>query len=196
MIRSDSVLERVRPAGIHGHIAANRAGGLAGRVRCVKKTVRLHRVGHPGVDASRLHQGAEVAIIDLQDLVHAAEANHDPPGYGEDRAAQACARAARNNGHFFLRAKHCNLGNFLGRARQHDNIGQILFQCISVTFIDQQLLLPEDDVFLADDFNKGSQHFRRDGDSLFDFHAPSLIQMPPWCRDAAQGAPIVSSDGG
>ena len=54
VIDRHAVLERVRPAGVRGHVAADRAGPLARRIGSVVIAGPLERVGQPDVDHARL----------------------------------------------------------------------------------------------------------------------------------------------
>ena len=84
VIGGDTVLKRVRSAGVHGHITADRTGRLAGGVRREKKSAPLHRIGYPGINATGFDERAAVAKINLEDFVHAPQRNHHPAGNGED----------------------------------------------------------------------------------------------------------------
>ena len=99
MIGGDAVGQRVRPAGVLRDVAADRAGALAGRIGRVEITVRctasvISRLTTPG-----LHHRALVFQIDLEDPVHAREADHDA-ALTRNRAAaesRACAAADDRN---------------------------------------------------------------------------------------------------
>src|SRR5205807_1704738 len=49
MVGRDAVFQRVWSAGVGGHVAADGAGRLAGRVRREEQAPRLYRVGNPGI---------------------------------------------------------------------------------------------------------------------------------------------------
>src|SRR5205823_10163208 len=77
VVDGDAVLERVRPAGVGRDVAADGAGALAGGVRGEVPAVRLQVVGQPEVDDARLDDGVAVAVVHLQDALHARQADHD-----------------------------------------------------------------------------------------------------------------------
>src|SRR6267378_576563 len=85
VIGRDAKFERVRSAGVHGHIPTNGAGRLAGWVRRIKKPASFDSVGNPGIYASRFDQCAAVAIINLQDFVHPPQRDHHSAGDSEHR---------------------------------------------------------------------------------------------------------------
>ena len=72
VVDGDAVLQRVRPAGVGRHVAADRAGPLARRVGRIVIAGPLERVGQPDVDHARLHDGVAVAEVDLQNLASSA----------------------------------------------------------------------------------------------------------------------------
>ena len=69
MIGGDAVFQRVRPAGVFGHIAAYGARALTGRIGRVVQMVFLDGFGQVHVDDARLRGHAAVGDIGFQNLV-------------------------------------------------------------------------------------------------------------------------------
>jgi hypothetical protein len=91
----------MRAAGIFRNVAADAADGLRGRIGCIEITVVLNARGHIEIDDAGLDEGAGVGEINLENAVHAREADDDAVFHGQRAAAQARARAASDKGNFF-----------------------------------------------------------------------------------------------
>ena len=102
VVDRDAVLERVRPAGVGRHVAADRAGPLARRIGGVVIAGALEGVGEPDVDHARLDDGVAVAEVDLEDLLHPREHDHHAAADRQAAAGQARARPARQERHVVL----------------------------------------------------------------------------------------------
>jgi hypothetical protein len=111
----------MRSAGIRRNIAADRAGGLARRIRRIEQPVCFDRIGHPGVDAASLDERAAIAMINRKDAVHPRQCDHDPAAHGQNGSAQARARAAWNKRKLMPGAKLDHCGDLIRQARQHDH---------------------------------------------------------------------------
>src|SRR5262249_38258918 len=94
VIDGDAVLEGVRSAAVGGDVAADGAGPLAGWVRRVVVAERLEGVGEPDVHDAGIDDGVAVADVDLVDLAHAGEGDHDAAADGDAAASEARAGAA------------------------------------------------------------------------------------------------------
>ena len=68
VIHRYAVLERVRPARIRGHVAADGASPLARGVGCIVITSPFQGLGKPHIDHAWLHHGVAIAEIDLDNL--------------------------------------------------------------------------------------------------------------------------------
>ena len=141
----------MRAAGIGGYVAADGTGGLARRIRGVKQALCLHRVGYPGINASRLDERAAIPVIRRQDFVHPCQSDHNTAGDGQYPAAQAGARAAGDERNIAPGAKFDHGHDLLSRAREHHGLGQIFFQSICVALINEQLFRAGDDGVAPDD---------------------------------------------
>ena len=102
VVDGDAVLERVRPAGVGGDVAADGAGALARRVRGEVPAVRLEVVRQPEVDDARLDDGVAVAVIDFEDALHARQRDHHAAADRQTAAGQAGAGPARQERHVQL----------------------------------------------------------------------------------------------
>src|SRR5437588_8116463 len=76
VVGGDPVGQSVRAAGVFGHVAADGAGALAGRVGRIEVAAAFHGSGDIEIDHARLHHGALVFEIDFQNAVHAGEGDH------------------------------------------------------------------------------------------------------------------------
>ena len=96
VIDRHAVLERVRSAGVRGHVAADRAGALARRVGGEVIAGAGQRLGEPQVGHARLDHRHAIAEVDLENLVHAREHDHHAAADRQAAAGQARARPARD----------------------------------------------------------------------------------------------------
>ena len=111
-------------AGVGGDVAPDRAGRLARRVRGVVKPVVRGVGAEVGVDDAGTHDGQLVAVVHLEDAVHAGGAHDDATARRNGAAAQPRARAAADDGNTELvgDAHHgLHLGGVL---RKYNGVGQ------------------------------------------------------------------------
>ncbi len=98
VVRRDAVLETMRAAGVLGDVAADRARGLARRIRRVVESVRCDGAAQRGVHHARLDGRREVVGIDGDDARQAIEPE-EHGALGERAAGEAGAGAARHERH-------------------------------------------------------------------------------------------------
>ena len=167
----------MRTAGVLRHIAADGAGALARRVRCVKIFLSLDRQSDVQVDDARLHDGALVGEIDFENPVHAGEADGDAPGARNRAPAQSRAGAAPHDGYVVLPCDFDDRDHVFGAAWKNDHLRTGLVDA-AVVLIEQQVFgavqvsartQQGDQLF----FGLGGQHQRRDSMSRITL---SLIQ--------------------
>ena len=72
-----AVFKRVRAAGVGGHVAADGAGGLAGRVGGEVIARAGQRLGELQVDRAGLDDGHAIAEVDVEDFVHPRKQEDD-----------------------------------------------------------------------------------------------------------------------
>ena len=95
VIRRHAVLEAVRTARVLGDVAADRARGLARRIRRVVQSVRGDRARQRDVHDARLDDREQILGVDRQNAIESVESDeHD--AVGERTARQSGARATRN----------------------------------------------------------------------------------------------------
>src|SRR5262249_41349908 len=126
VVDSNAVLERVRPTGVGGDVAADGAGALAGRVRGEVVAVRLEVVGDPQVADPRLNNGLALPILSLEEPFHPHQGDDDPTADGEAAAGKAGTSAAGQEGDVQLIAGADDHSDLLGRAGEDDDIGPAL----------------------------------------------------------------------
>ena len=150
MVDGDAVLERVRSAGIGGHVAADGAGALARRIGGKVVTgagqgLRELQVGH-----ARLDQGHPVAEIDLKDLVHAREHDDHAAAQRQAAAGQAGSGPASNHRRAVLLAQPHDLGNLLRGTGQYHRVGPAPLDREGVAIVDRQLRRRREHVLAAE----------------------------------------------
>ena len=126
VVGGDAVGERVRPAGVLRHVAANGAGALAGRIGRVEILPALRGQRQIEIHHARLDHGALVGVIDFENPVHARETDDDAAGARNGSAAQAGARAAAHDGDAVLAADLDDSHDVFGRARKTTISGRAL----------------------------------------------------------------------
>ena len=88
VVDGHAVLERVRAAGVGGHVAADRAGALARRIGGEMVAGAGQGLGEPQVGHARLDHGHAVAQVDLEDFVHPREHDHHAAADGRQPPAR------------------------------------------------------------------------------------------------------------
>ena len=139
VVDRDAVLQRVRPAGVGGDVAADGAGPLARRVGGVVVARRLQVIGQPDVDDARLDHGVAVAEVDFEDPLHPRQGDHDAAADRQAAAGQARARPARQERDAVLVADLDDRDDLLGRGREDDDVGLVLLDGEAVAFVDEQV---------------------------------------------------------
>src|SRR4051812_22187198 len=77
VIERHAVLEAVRSAGVLRHVAADGAGGLAGRIRRIQQSVWRDIAVETEIDDPRLDGGAAILDIERDDFLQAMQAKDD-----------------------------------------------------------------------------------------------------------------------
>ena len=98
VIQRHAVLQAVRPAAVLRDVAADRARGLARRIRRVVQAVRAGRARERHVHCAGLDDREPVQRIDAQDVVEAIEPDHHGVAARERARRESGARAARDEG--------------------------------------------------------------------------------------------------
>jgi hypothetical protein len=138
MIDGDAVQQRVRAAGILRNVAADGASFLAGRIGREVQPEMRDMFRQLQVDNARLHHGARVLHIDIQNAVHARECNDKTAGLGNRAAAESGTCAAADHGNVVRRGQAHNLRNLLGVGRKDDGAWSALANSC-VVFVKHQI---------------------------------------------------------
>ena len=121
VVRGQAVFEAVHAAGVFGHVAADGARDLAGRVGCIVEAAVLHGMGDGEVGDARLRHDAAVVDVDLKDPPEPAHAQQHAVGQRQRAARQGGAGAARHHLDAVAAAVAQHLGHLGGGFRQHDH---------------------------------------------------------------------------
>ncbi len=120
VVGRDAVFEAMRAAGVHGDVAADGAGELARRIGRIEEARVSHRVRNGEVGDARLHGRRAVVKIDVENPVHARQADHNRVTSGQRAARQRRAGAARHNLNPVLAAIFKNATHFRRGSRQYN----------------------------------------------------------------------------
>ena len=96
MIGGDAILETVRPAGVLGHVAADGARRLAGRIGHVLQSERRGGLGEARIDHARLQDGAAPHRVQLEDAIQAGQGDQHRVAAGDRATGEAGAGAPRH----------------------------------------------------------------------------------------------------
>ena len=121
VIGGDAVFQAVRAAGVHADVAADHARELRWTGRARRRSPGLlHRLGDGDVGDARLHGGAAVGVVDVQDAGSSASSRAPRQSASGMRAAgQAGAGAARHHAHAACGGRKLQHGgHLLGGLRQ------------------------------------------------------------------------------
>src|SRR5260370_35107461 len=98
--------------GFYRGIGANSAGSLATRIGHIVVSLWIKRIAQMEIYQARLHNGAQISIINLENAVHTGKYDYDTAVDGNSPSTQACTCASRHNRHIVTRCYFYNLGNF------------------------------------------------------------------------------------
>ena len=145
IVGGDAVFQAMHAAGVLRHIAADGAGDLARGIGRVVEALALHRMGDRQVGHARLHHGAAVRVVDLEDAVELGEAQQDAVLQRQRSSGQRGAGAARHHLDALRAAIAKHLGDFSGGAGQRRQQRRLAVRGQAVAFIDPPLVLMVDD---------------------------------------------------
>ena len=94
VVDGDAIFERMRAAGIGGHVAADGAGALARRVGGIVIARAGQRLGEPQVGHAGLDHCHAIARVDLEDPIHPRQHDHHGAAGGQTAAGQTGSRPA------------------------------------------------------------------------------------------------------
>ena len=169
VVDGHAVLERVRTAGIGGHVAADGAGALARRVGGEVEAGAGQGLSEPQVGHARLDHGHPVAQVDLEDSIHPGQHDHHAaadrtilvcpsaksgrlagPCQRQATARQAGARSARDHRRAVSPTEFDDLGNLPRGARQNHRLGPVPLDREGVTIVDRQFRRRREHVLAAE----------------------------------------------
>ena len=141
MVYGDAIRECVRSAGIFSDVAANSAGLLARGIGCEVESMLHDGLREFQIHHARLHGGAAIGDIYLEDLPHTREDHDDATLARNGAAAQTGARATRNNGDAGLSGQTNDRRNLLGSFGKNDDFRSALGEA-SVVLVQHQVFRP------------------------------------------------------
>ncbi len=121
VVGGDPVAQAMGAARVHADVAADHAGELAGGVGGVERTPALHCRGDADIGDSGLHGGAAVGVVDVQDGIHAHQAEDDAVGQRQGSAGKRGAGASGDHADAFLVAVRHDGGDLLGGFQEDDD---------------------------------------------------------------------------
>ena len=120
MVAGHAVAQAVGASGVEGHVPADGADGLARRIGSVIEPVGSAQRGQVQVDDPRLHHGAPLGRVQLQDPVEAVEPDDDALPDRERSSGEAGAAPSRHEGQVLPVAEANRLDHLvLGLGQDH-----------------------------------------------------------------------------
>ena len=135
VVHCQTVLQAMHPAGIFGHIAADRARDLGAGIRRVVEPMGCRRLGDRQVTDAGLHPGDASPFIEFE---YPVEFRHDQQHaicQWQCPAGQAGTRAARHHRNAVIAANSKDAGHLLDRFRQYHQHGALAVRAESVTLV-------------------------------------------------------------
>ena len=156
IVGGQPVFQAMHPAGIFSHIAADRAGNLAGGVGGVIKSALIDRVGNAQIGDAGLGDDTAVVIVDFDNLVQFGKAQDNPVGQGQGAARQRGAGPTWHHVDLVLVAVFEDFGHLRGGFGQHHQEGRLPVGGQTVGFINPQFFGAFDHRLIIDN---GAQRF-------------------------------------
>jgi hypothetical protein len=151
VVRRDAVLQGVRPPGVLGDVAADRAGRLARWVGREEEAIALDRARDPEVHDACLCGDAAVAHVDQLDLLETARPDDDRRPDRKGSTREAGAGSARHECDALLGEESHHRAH-LGRApREHHDLGGRALEGVAVAFVGEERFAPADEASRPDD---------------------------------------------
>src|SRR5215467_13599644 len=136
----EAVLQTMRATRIFRDVTADAANGLRRRVGCVEISVGVDAPSDVKIDHTRFDDDTRVGYINIEDPVHAREAENNTIFDGERTAAQASAGTPRDERNFFPMADSHDGLYLLGGSREENGTGQNSEIGEAVAFVSVKLL--------------------------------------------------------
>ena len=170
MVGRHAVAQRVRAARILADVAADRARLLARRIGYVRQPEGGGRLAQAHIDHPGLDDGAHVVDVDLQDAVHARQADEHAAMRRDRAARQTRARAAGRVRHPEPIARPNHQADLLGGQRKDDGERSMLVDR-PVVLVEHQVVVAPQHLLSRQQLAQRIDHARRFSD---DGHAPSV----------------------
>ena len=122
VIRGDAVLETVWPAGVLGHVSADRAGALARGIGRVVQSVWPCRCAQLRVHDAGFDDGKTIGGIDAHDAIQSRQHEQHASGIGKRTTRQASACASRYKGHVVRGKQAHDRDQLFAIARKNDDV--------------------------------------------------------------------------
>jgi len=129
----------MRPAGVIGDVAADRARLLARRIGRVVVALRPDRPREVQVHQTRLDDGDLVVVVHLEDPVHPHEGDDDAPLRRQAPARQPGPRATGHERERLPVGEPDDRGDVLRGAREDDEVGEGAEEREAVGLVDEEL---------------------------------------------------------
>ena len=151
VVAGHAVFQAARAAGVAGDVPADGRMADAGWVGRVEQPEFFHRSLQVRGDDAGFDVDGGIVLVDLQDAVHARQAQDDPTLEGHRGGRQPGAHAARHHRDALAGGQLHHLADLFGRARQDDHIRAMLFEG-AIVAVDSQVFRRGQHAILADDF--------------------------------------------
>ena len=120
MIGGHAVFQAMRPARVHGHVAANGAGNLAAGIWCIKQAQIIDGDGDIFVGHTSLNQGGFVFRVHVQNFVHLGQPKHDRIELWQRTTGKRRPCPPRHDRYTIVVAVLKHRGDMLGRLGQRN----------------------------------------------------------------------------
>ena len=193
VVGGEPVLQAVHAAGVLRDVATDRAGDLRAGIGGVIEAFVLDRLGDAEVGDPRLHAGAAVGVVDLENAVELAHGQQDRVAHRHRPARQRGAAAARHDLHLVVLAVAQDGGHLGHRLGQHHDQRHLPVGRQRIAFVGAHAVEIVDDALAPDDGAQRGDDLRPAGENggieRRHLHASLIRQMkkrrkpklPPLC---------------
>jgi len=160
--RRHAVLQAVRPPGVLGDVAADRARRLGGRVGRVVEAVRTRRFAQPRVHHARLHARDAVLGIEGEDARHTRGADDHGAVARQRPSGEPRSRAARHDRDARVPEHAHDPGDLDGARGENDRSRRPAIGGEPVGLVDEEAIRVRDDVLRAHQLAEPAMHGGRE----------------------------------
>jgi hypothetical protein len=126
------------------------------------KTAAGQRSSQSQVDAAGFDDGVSIPQIDFQNAIHLGERNHDATTDRQTASGQTCSSSSRYERNLEAVAFQHDANHFFTVNREHNNVRCVLFNDVSITFVDNQFIRSVEQSIRTDNVSQPLQKLRRD----------------------------------